>query len=455
MTPVTRLDAAPDRLDRPFLDPLFDRLFPPLPAGVHWGLERVQAALAALGDPHLKAPALHIGGTNGKGSVASTLASVLRKKGLRTGLYTSPHLCSLTERFQVDGRPIPAEELIRAADEIRDVVVAHGLTFFEAATVLAFHLFARKEVAVQVVEVGLGGRLDATNVLRPEVSVLTNVALDHADFLGDTLTAIAGEKAGILKAGVPAVTAETGEEALGVFREVAARVGAPLHELDPGVEVGELEVAEDHTAFTLETGPWGRVRLRTPLVGEHQAANAALAVRALALLPAELRPSREEVVSGVAEVFWPGRDQIARHGEARWLFDVAHNTAGVLTLTRVLDRLDLPRPRVALIGVLGDKEWDEMLPPLLARMDGAVLTQPPSAPESRRWDPEEAAREARRGLESRPGTPPDLLEVESRFEVALARAANRARGGTVVVTGSCHTVGDALRVLHLEPFQDG
>lgn len=450
------LGAAPDRLDRPFLDPLFDRLFPPLPAGVHWGLERVRAALSALGDPQSRVPSIHVGGTNGKGSVASTMASVIQARRIRTGLYTSPHLCSLTERFQVDGRPVAEASLVMAADEIRDVVVAHGLTFFEAATVLAFHLFGREGVEAQVVEVGLGGRLDATNVLVPEVTVLTNVALDHADFLGDTIAQIAREKAGILKPGIPAVTAETGGEALQVFQEVADSVGTSLHRLDPAAEVRYLEVAEDHTAFTLETSAWGTLRIRTPLVGEHQASNAALAVRALELLDAGsgMRPTRDEVLAGVAGVFWPGRDQISRHGRARWLFDVAHNTAGVLSLTRVLERLDLPRPRVALIGVLGDKEWGEMLPPLLERVDRAILTQPPSAPPSRRWDPEEAAHRVRGGAGDPAVAAMAPLEVEPRFEMALARAAREAGEGTVVVTGSCHTVGDALRVLHMEPFHE-
>ncbi|NNK64579.1 MAG: bifunctional folylpolyglutamate synthase/dihydrofolate synthase, partial [Gemmatimonadetes bacterium] len=217
-------------MDRPFDDPLFERLFPPLPAGVHWGLQRVEAALEVLGRPERRAPALHIGGTNGKGSVASICASVLRHAGWRVGLYTSPHLCSVRERFQIDGVPIAEDRLIAYADEIRPVVEAHGLTFFEAATVLAFHVFAREGVDVQVVEVGLGGRLDATNVLVPAACALTNVALDHAEYLGDTLEEIAAEKAGILKPGVPAVTAEVRSGPLEVFRSRAVEVGAPLTE---------------------------------------------------------------------------------------------------------------------------------------------------------------------------------------------------------------------------------
>ncbi|MDT8340178.1 MAG: Mur ligase family protein [Longimicrobiales bacterium] len=444
--------AIPGRLERPFLDPLFDRLFPPLPSGVHFGLERVRAALAELGDPHRTAPALHVGGTNGKGSVASTLASVLAASGHRVGLYTSPHLCSVTERFQLDGRPVSEPVLVSAADEIRDVVVACGLTFFEAATVLAFHLFARAGVTWQVVEVGLGGRLDATNVLDPRVAVLTNVALDHADFLGPTLGAIAHEKAGILKSGVPAVTAEAGGEALAVFRARAEEVGAPLSVLDSVGDVRDVDVREDRTRFSIEAPPWGLLRLETPLVGAHQAVNAALAVRALALLPPPERPRREAVAAGVAAVRWPGRDQIHRRDGVRWLFDVAHNTAGVHSLADVLDRLELPGPVSALVGVLGDKEWDLMLPPLLARVDAAVLTQPPSAPESRRWDPAEAAARAREALADSGSSALPPLQVEPDFDLALAAAARGASGGTVLVTGSCHTVGDAMRLLGVDPY---
>ncbi|MEJ2539346.1 MAG: Mur ligase family protein [Gemmatimonadota bacterium] len=437
-------------MDRPFLDPLFDRLFPPLPSGVHWGLERMEAALAELGNPERCAPALHVGGTNGKGSVASTLASVLTRSGKRVGLYTSPHLCSLTERFQVDGRPASPRALERVAEEIRGTVVSHGLTFFEAATLLAFRYFQSEEVDVQVVEVGLGGRLDATNVICPQVSVLTNVALDHADFLGDTLEAIAGEKAGILKTGVPAVTAEVKPGPLGVFRRRARAVGAPLTELDPEREIRALEVTHDRTRFTVDTVPWGELQVDTPLVGEHQAVNAALAIRALEQLPEELRPaSPVEVREGIRDVQWPGRDQIRVVEGTEWIFDVAHNTAGVRSLVRVLDGIGLPRPRVALLGVLGDKTWGEMLPPLLQRVDGAILTQPQSAPDGRRWDPREAARVVESALE--PERRP-WIRVETDFSRALDQARSASHGGTVVVTGSCHTVGDALRIMRLEPF---
>jgi dihydrofolate synthase/folylpolyglutamate synthase len=248
---------------------------------VHWGLERVRHALEALGNPHRSFRSLHVGGTNGKGSVAVTLAAVLDRMGHRTGCYTSPHLCSFRERVVVGGRALDEDLLMLRAEEIREAVVRFGLTFFEAATVLGFHAFAQEDVDVGVVEVGLGGRLDATNVLTPMVSAITNVADDHQDYLGETLMQIGREKAGIIKPGVPLVTAETDTEVLAMFREVASSLGSPVFSVRPEEVVRELEVATDHTAFTLGTSAWGEVRVRTPLVGRHQAANAALAVAIL------------------------------------------------------------------------------------------------------------------------------------------------------------------------------
>jgi dihydrofolate synthase/folylpolyglutamate synthase len=435
-------------------DPLYERLFPPRPSGVHFGLERVRAALEALGNPHDRVPALHIGGTNGKGSVASTAAAILRATGRRTALYTSPHLCSVTERFRIDDEPIAAEALVRYADEIRDEVVRCELTFFEAMTVLGFHVFAREQADIQVIEVGLGGRLDATNVLTPLACALTNVQRDHAEYLGDTLPAIAREKAGIIKPGVPVLTAEQGDEQLAVFREVAARVGAPLTAIDAQHHLEDLEIAADHTRFVLDSRAWGRLELTTPLVGPHQAVNAALAVALVGALPESLRPSADAVRHGVARVRWPGRDQIERIDGATWLFDVAHNAAGIESLAAVLDRLDLPDPRVAVIGILGDKEWREMLMPLVQRCSRVVLTQPASAPAARRWDPDLAAGIVRDRIEGGEGRA--VVEVVADFARALERAAAEAGpGGTVVVTGSCHTVGDALRRLDRVPFASG
>lgn len=439
----------PARLDRPFHDPLFERLFPPLPSGAHWGLERVEAALDDLDRPERCAPVVHVAGTNGKGSVCATAASILGAAGMRAGLYTSPHLVSMVERFQVGGTPVDETLLVATAEEIRDVIVTHGLTFFEAMTVLGFTLFRTLEVEVQVIEVGLGGRLDATNVVEPAVTLLTNVADDHAEFLGNTLREIAGEKAGILKSGVPAWTTATDPDVLDVLRARASAIGAPLIELDPESCVADLQMDAMHDEFRLVGTPWGDLRLETPLVGAHQAVNVLLAVHGTGGLPEGIRPDADAVRRGVASVRWPGRGDVVRRNDGTWLFDVAHNAAGVESLVAVLDRLALDEPRIALIGVLGDKDWRAMLPPLLSRVDGAVLTQPPTAPETRRWDPHEAL--AALG----PVGEEFAIDVVEDFGTALRAARRRAGEGTVVVTGSCHTVGDAMAALGRVPFGPG
>jgi len=419
------------------------RIFPPLPTGVEWGLERTETLLREIGDPQNSYPTLHVGGTNGKGSLAAVSAQILKEDGKKVGLFTSPHLCSFRERFQIGGRPVSAPTLLTSADELRDSIERLGLTFFEAATVLAFHLFARLEVDFGLVEVGLGGRLDSTNVIRPQVTAITNVALDHAEYLGFTLEEIAGEKAGIIKPGVPVITAERDSALREIFRDRAERVGAPFFAINPAEEVRDLEVSPEGNAFELATETWGTLVLRSPLPGRHQAANVALAVRSLELLPEAIRPGVEAVIKGVAGVRWPGRLQIHGGTEGIWVFDVAHNTAAVRALATSLRRLALPEPLILLVGIQGDKDWRSMLPPLFAMAREAVLTQPPTVPPDRRWDPLEAAG----AVKTRPN-----LHILPDFGEAMDMARRAAGEGTVVVTGSHHTVGDAMNVLGILPY---
>ncbi len=421
-------------------DPLVDELFPHVPHGIKWGLGRMEAFLRDTGDPHLPIPCVHVGGTNGKGSVASTVASVLNNAGHRVGLYTSPHLRFFRERFQISGDPVGDDELRALARELDPEIRRHSLTFFEATTGLAFHLFQRRRVEVSVIEVGLGGRLDATNVVTPFLTAITNVDLDHGDYLGSTLNEIALEKAGIVKSGVPLLTAEPDARIRSVLSATCDSLIAPFIHVPSEPGSMSVDVREDHTAFEVSTVTWGRLRLQTPLPGEHQAVNGALAVALLERMPPHFRPDRTALVQGIVRVNWPGRVQV-EHLEGRtWVFDIAHNTAGAAALASVLGRLQLRRPIVVLTAVLGDKDWREMLPPLFARADHAVLTQAPSAPLARRWDPHAAVTETGSGI----------AEIRTDFDDALHRARELAGSGTIVVTGSAHTVGDALRALGLE-----
>jgi dihydrofolate synthase/folylpolyglutamate synthase len=436
---VVGVDVAPGH---PGSDPLPDRILPPPAEGGEWTLTRTRSVLAELGDPQLAYDTIHVGGTNGKGSVAAMVASVLTNCGHRVGLYTSPHLCAFRERFRIDGAPIARDSLMTAATEAYSTIAAGGLTYFEAATVLGFHAFARARVDVAVVEVGLGGRLDATNVLDPRVTVVTNVALDHQEFLGGTLAQIAAEKAGIVKTGVPLVTAARGT-ALTVLRRVAARVGAPMHE----VSAPTVEPAGHGSMIRVSwAGEEGGVGLTVPLAGAHQALNAAVAVRCLDLLPDRLRPSSTELRVGLARTRWPGRLQVEHTGNVTWLFDVAHNPDGAEALAAALAVMDLPSPRVAVIGVLADKDWAAMIPPVAERVERVILVDPPSAPQVRRWNPHDAARAL--DLKAR-------VTAHSDFAAAIEEARAVADGGSVIVTGSHHTVGDALLELGMAPCEPG
>lgn len=428
-------------------DAIIAELFPRLTGGIHWGLERTRRLLASVGDPHHALRVVHVGGTNGKGSVAAHAESVLRSAGQRTGLYSSPHLCTFRERIRIDGEAISEAALLRAAERLWPAVRREEPSFFEATTALSFLALAEAGVDVAVVEVGLGGRLDSTNVVNPEVVVLTNVSLDHVQLLGPTIDAVAREKAGIIKSGVPVVTGEVEGVAADVFGAAAAAVSAPMRRVS-GAEVCDVSASIDGTAFTVAGTGWGELRLRTPLAGRHQALNAALAVHALDIATA-LRPDAESVIAGIGAVRWPGRLQVEHVGGVTWIFDVAHNVAGVESLVDALRDLPFPRPRIAIVGVLGDKDWANMLAPLHGAVDRVILTEPPTAPAERRWDPSSALAAA----------PSDRASIEGDFTKALIQARVLALGGeggdpsggagSVLVTGSFHTVGDALSALGL------
>lgn len=411
--------------------------------GIRPGLERTERLLAGADLPHRRFLSLHVGGTNGKGSVSALCESALRAAGRRTGLYTSPHLVSFAERIRIGGRPVDRELLLACEARLRPEIERTGATFFEATTAIAFLCFAEAGVEVAVVEVGLGGRLDSTNVLAPVATAVTNVAIDHVEYLGGTRVEIAREKAGIFKPGVPALSGEAEVEVAAVLRERAEAVGAPFVELDAVSGIADVATGLGGTRFRLSSDRWGERTVEIPLVGAYQARNAALAVELLGTLSEALRPTWEAVDQGFRAVRWPGRMQVVRRGGQTWIFDVAHNPAGVAALAQSLDALDLPRPLVLVTAILADKAWGEMLPPLLGRADAAIFTVAPSAPEERRWDPEAAAR----AVEVAPRFP---LRVIPDLHAALSRVETLAPYGTVLVTGSVHTVGDALQALEID-----
>ena len=401
-----------------------DFLFPRT-QNYRFGLERTQALLDTLGRPDRVFPVIHIGGTNGKGSVSTLIAETLETAGWRTGLYTSPHLISFRERYRVNGVPITEQAVAAWVEFLRSTIQREDATFFEVGTALAFADFAARGVEIAVVEVGLGGRLDSTNVVAPVASAVTHIALDHQKYLGDTLEEIATEKAWIAKPGAPFVVGETSPALIRVLRQEGER---SVRSLDPAAEL-DLRLVPSDARYDGQLG----------LAGAHQRRNAAVARAVLDALPGRYRPGDPDVRAAFAGARVPGR--LDRHG--RWLFDVAHNPDGMRALVRALRELDIPRPIHALVSILGDKAWPEMLVTLDEIIDRGVLTVAPSA-DTRRWDTEWLTRWLRE-----PDRPPAHAswQLIPDFKAALAHVQEGA--GTVLVTGSFHTVGDVMAELGL------
>ena len=400
-----------------------DFLFPRT-ATIKFGLGSTRALLRSLGSPQRVFPSIHVGGTNGKGSACTLVAEALGAAGFRVGLYTSPHLASFRERIRVDGEPVSEAAVAMWTTRLRPGIERLDATFFEATTAIAFADFAARGVEIAVVEVGLGGRLDSTNVLEPLASGVTHVALDHQKYLGETVEEIAREKAGIAKPGVPFVVGEEDPRLAEVLARAAwagtrATRPASIRLVPPG---------------RTWTGPLG-------LEGPHQRRNAAFAAALLEQLPPPWRPDPAAVAAGFARARVPGR--LDRRGP--WLFDVAHNPDGVRALVAALRSAPPPRPVHALVSILGDKDWPEMLVRLDEVVDAGFLTLAPSA-DTRRWDL--GWLEAWLGRGDRPPARAEWHLVPD-FGAAIARA--RLGAGTVLVTGSFHTVGDVMAAVGLEP----
>ncbi len=397
------------------------------------GLERVEAFLESLGNPHRRIRTIHVAGTNGKGSVCATLEAVLRAKGLRTAVYTSPHLIDFRERFLIDGAPVAPERIVDFVDKWTPEVERLGATFFEATTAMAFEFFAEADVDVAVIETGLGGRLDATNVITPLVAGVSTIGIDHVEYLGVTLEEIAFEKAGIFKRGVPAIVGDPDPTIRALLASHARRHGAaPIHVVyDDGGPL-DIHVGANGTTFTL-----GQRTFTTPLLGAHQAGNSAVAIAMLRALPPEFAASDAEIQAGLPRVRLPGRFQ--RVG--KYLFDVAHNPAGAAVLASTLAAIAPPKPIVAVLSVLSDKDWRGIMDALAPSVERFILTNAPTAPSSRAWSiPEPLNYALERGWNA---------EVIRDFERALVRGA--AEGATVLITGSFHTVGDAMARLEVSP----
>jgi dihydrofolate synthase/folylpolyglutamate synthase len=424
-------------------------------------LAHMRALLEALNRPERTFPAVLIAGTNGKGSTSATLASILRASGLRTGLYTSPHLVRINERIRIDGDEIGDDDfaaLHDVVDRTAERLVGEGElpwhpSFFEMLTAIAFEYFAQNKIEIAVLEVGMGGRLDATNVIEPRVSVITDIALDHQKFLGNTVSEIAREKAGIIRSGGVVVTLPQQPQANDVIGNTILELGAQgvsAVPYVPPVSPGSVDyVARTSKNCAQDARPVSRyplqvmgkqILIETPLIGRHQLRNVALAIAAAEVLSHQGFPITAETIErGARDTSWPGRFQVVRaqNGAPEYVFDVAHNPAGAWALRSTLSACYEDRPLTFVFGAMRDKAISEMAEILFPLAERVIAT---------------------RSDNPRSATPDEIREAAARIATDIEDAADvpaaldRARSlagseGVVVITGSIYIVGEAMRAL--------
>lgn len=392
--------------------------------GAKPGLERARWLAAQLGDPQNKLRFIHVAGTNGKGSTCAMLESIYRHAGLRVGLFTSPHLVAFAERIQVNRQSIPQADVVRLVEQLQPLLknlpADDHPTFFEVVTILALEYFRQQKCDLVIWETGLGGRLDATNIVTPLASVITNIQYDHQKWLGETLDRIAFEKAGIIKPRVPALTAAEAPEALAVIKQTAAERHAPLT---------LVTRADSHQGLAAS--------VPLPLLGEHQRLNAALALRTVELLQPALPVPADACRQGLQNVSWPGRLQLVKQAGRLFLLDGAHNPGGVECLRAALNSLFPGRKPAMIVGILRDKNWEQMcgmLAPLASRL---LLV---SVASERTASPEELKAVCQQSL------PVTSISCHAHLAEALAKVSQE---DFVVITGSLYLIGEALERLGL------
>jgi dihydrofolate synthase/folylpolyglutamate synthase len=388
--------------------------------GFQPGLESTRRLAASVGNPHERLRFIHVAGTNGKGSTCAFLESVYRAAGFRTGLYTSPHLVRFGERIQVNRQILPDETLARLVAELRQRMPPDlQPTFFEFTTVLALMAFAEQQVDLVIWETGLGGRLDATNIVTPLASIITSIGLDHMQVLGNTVGEIATEKAGIIKQGIPVLTSVDRVDALEVIRYRAREL--------------------DSHCVVVDSNAVGRMTLPVSLLGPHQRVNATLAAVTVRLLRPILPVSDDRLAHGLAHTVWAGRMQVLQRGGQTWLLDGAHNADGVAAFRQALTSQFPGRHPVMVLGMLRDKAWREMashLAPAASRLVVAPVSSPRTVP------PEElrqALQEAHCGR---------AVRICAGVEEALRAVSQEP---FVAATGSLYFIGEVLERLGVEP----
>jgi len=400
-------------------------------AGMRPGLERIEALLDALGRPEQRYRLVQVGGTNGKGSVSAMLAAILKSAGHRVGLYTSPHLVSFRERIRVDGEAIPEDGVVDGIEALGTLIARLDATTFEATTALALDHFAREAVDVAVLEVGLGGRLDATTVGSPAVAVIAQIDLDHQAILGPTIEAIATEKAAIIRSGV-AISAAQAPPAERVIVTRAAAVGVPLLLEGRDLSVSVERRGPDGQQLTCAGPGWSLAGLELAMPGSYQPSNALLAVAAAR----ELGAAEPAIRDGLARAWWPGRFQVLRRAHGYLVLDGAHNPAGARALAGSLRDVFGETRITFVLGILADKDAAGIVGALAPLAGRVILVAPPS--------PRATAPAA---LEALLPATIEHVEIAGSPAEALQRAAQDASAPVICVAGSLFLIGEVLRQL--------
>jgi dihydrofolate synthase/folylpolyglutamate synthase len=407
--------------------------------GIKFGLSKTSNLLKALGNPHKGQKYIHIGGTNGKGSVAAIVSSILKQAGLKVGLYTSPHLVRFTERFKINDREITHEKAAALIHELREAFAPEEPpTYFEATTAMALAYFAREKTDIAIMEVGMGGRLDATNVISPLVTAITNISMEHQFFLGSRLLDIAGEKAGIIKDGVDLITGATQPNVIRLFESIAKEKKAPLWRAGKDIQYRTTGLGFHYYGLRRRFN-----RLHLGLNGKFQARNAALAVAVVERLEEKgFKISATDIRSGLSNIVWPGRMQVVAK-DPTIILDGAHNPAAARALTESI-RADFKYRRLILvIGVMEDKEIGRLLQGIVPHSDYVIYTRPVYY---RAASPQILIAEA-----THLGKPGEVIPL-------LTEALDRARDmadtrDLIVVSGSLFTVGEAITYFDPETYK--
>jgi dihydrofolate synthase/folylpolyglutamate synthase len=410
--------------------------------GIKFGLDNVRSILSSLNEPQGQYPSIHVAGTNGKGSVCAMLNFILMEHGFRPGLFTSPHLVSVRERIQIAGKAIPKEKFSRHLTVLRDViedlirskVLLTPPTYFEMLSCLAFLHFAEERIDMAVLEVGMGGRFDATNVVEPVISAITTISPEHQKFLGETQSEIASEKAGILKPGIPLVCGVEERDAFVTIQNKAEEIGAPFHAVFSGEKNLAIEKIDKNFRFTYRKGEEEFV-FTPSMRGEHQGKNAAITIAAARLLSEYWRPlQKSRIIRGIETAYWPGRLEIISENP-RVLIDGAHNVEGAKALKKYVQEF-IHLPCVLIFAVMRDKDIAKLSEILFPLAQKVICTK---FPYFKAAEPEDILKQASR-FEDRIVSEPD---VKKAVQMALQAATPE---GVVLVAGSLFLVGEIKKI---------